>query len=90
MEEGGLWVRGPGLKAMSELCVVQSSHLVSPHLSNGLTPLKLNRGLQRLAEMIPVTKTLYKCGIRDFPGDPVAKTPRSQSREAGFDPWSGN
>ena len=86
MEESALWVRGPGLKAMSELCVVQSSHLISPHLSKGLTPPKLNGGLRRLAEMIPVTKTLHKCEIRDFPGDPVAKTPRFQSRGPGLDP----
>ena len=26
----------------------------------------------------------------DFPGRPVAKTPNSQCREPGFDPWSGN
>ena len=26
----------------------------------------------------------------DFPGGPVAKTPLSQCRESGFDPWSGN
>ena len=27
---------------------------------------------------------------RDFPGDPVVKTPLSQCREPEFDPWSGN
>ena len=27
---------------------------------------------------------------RDFPGGPVAKTPHSQCREPGFDPWLGN
>ena len=26
----------------------------------------------------------------DFPGGPVAKTPRSQCRGPGFDAWSGN
>ena len=26
----------------------------------------------------------------DFPGGPVAKTPCSQCRGPGFDPWSGN
>ena len=26
----------------------------------------------------------------DFLGGPVAKTPRSQCRGSGFDPWSGN
>ena len=28
--------------------------------------------------------------IRDFPGGPVGKTPRSQCRGPRFDPWSGN
>ena len=28
--------------------------------------------------------------LQDFPGCPVAKTPRSQCRGPGFDPWSGN
>ena len=28
--------------------------------------------------------------IWDFPGGPVAKTPRSQFRRPGFSPWSGN
>ena len=27
---------------------------------------------------------------RDFPGGPVGKTPCSQCRGPGFDPWSGN
>ena len=27
---------------------------------------------------------------RDFPGGPVAKTPRSQCRGPRFNPWSGN
>ena len=27
---------------------------------------------------------------RDFPGDAVDTTPRSQCRGPGFDPWSGN
>ena len=35
-----------------------------------------------------------ECGIWDFPGGPVGKTPVSQSRGPGlgpgFDPWSGN
>ena len=26
----------------------------------------------------------------DFPGGPVVKTPHSQCRGLGFDPWSGN
>ena len=31
-----------------------------------------------------------KIKTRDFPSDPVAKTPNSQYREPGFDPWSEN
>ena len=31
-----------------------------------------------------------KYSIWDFPGDPVAKTPCSQYRRPGLDPWSGN
>ena len=33
-------------------------------------------------------RVTYK--VRDFPGDPVAKTPQSQSRVPGFNLWSGN
>ena len=28
--------------------------------------------------------------LEDLPGGPVAKTPRSQCRRPGFNPWSGN
>ena len=28
--------------------------------------------------------------IRDLPGGPVVKTPYSQCKSSGFDPWSGN
>ena len=31
-----------------------------------------------------------KSSSRDFPGGPVAKSPCSQNRDPGFDPWSGN
>ena len=31
-----------------------------------------------------------KGNSKDIPGDPVAKTPSSQCRRAGFDPWSEN
>ena len=33
---------------------------------------------------------LIKVPSWDFPGGPVVKTPRSQCRGPGFDPWSGN
>ena len=28
--------------------------------------------------------------LSDFPSDSVAKTPHSQSRRPGFDPWPGS
>ena len=31
-----------------------------------------------------------KTGFRDFSGGPVAKTPRSQCRGPGYNPWLGN
>ena len=31
-----------------------------------------------------------KMGVGDFPGGPVAKTPRSQCRGPRYNPWSGN
>ena len=34
--------------------------------------------------------TSRESGEGDFPGGPVAKTPCSQCRGPGFDPWSGN
>ena len=37
-----------------------------------------------------ISNGLTKMYWRDFPGGPVAKTPHSQCRAAGFDPWSGN
>ena len=35
-------------------------------------------------------KKKKKMKMRDFAGGPVAKTPSSQCRGPGFDPWSGN
>ena len=32
----------------------------------------------------------FKTLVRDFPGGPVVKTPYSQCKGSGFDPWSGN
>ena len=34
-------------------------------------------------------KRVEKNGTEDFPCGPVVKTPRSQCRGHGFDPWSG-
>jgi len=35
-------------------------------------------------------QTSKKQTTRDFPGGPVARTPRSQCRGPRLDPWSGN
>ena len=35
-------------------------------------------------------RTLEIIHSGDFPGGPVGKTPCSQCRGPGFDPWSGN
>ena len=37
-----------------------------------------------------LVNVMWKKQIRDIPGGPVVKTPRSQCRGPGFDPWSGN
>ena len=37
-----------------------------------------------------ICKLQVKLEIRDFPGGAVVRTPCSQCREPGFDPWSGN
>ena len=36
------------------------------------------------------TLAFQKLNFRDFPGSQVVKTPRSQCRGLGLDPWSGN
>ena len=35
-------------------------------------------------------KIEIKEDLSDFPGGPVVKTPHSQCKGPGFDPWSGN
>ena len=35
-------------------------------------------------------RVLFKTHIREFPGSPAAKTPHSECRRLGLDPWSGN
>ena len=44
--------------------------------------------LCKVLTMMPGTEQrLKKKSLRDFPGDPVAKTPCSQCRGPKFDPW---
>ena len=40
--------------------------------------------------MITISVITKENASRDFPGGPVAKTPCSQCRGSGFNPWSGN
>ena len=53
----------------------------------------LNRYLLRI-DLVPKTRgkntDIKKAGFGDFPGGAVVKTPCSQYRGPGFDPWSGN
>ena len=35
-------------------------------------------------------QSVKNCSLGNFPGGPMAKTPHSQCRGPGFDPWSGN
>ena len=44
------------------------------------------RGMRSVMILINV---IFKILNRDFPGGPVAKTPCSQCRGPGLDPWSG-
>ena len=47
----------------------------------------LRRTSPRLGLATCATK---KASTQGFPGGPVPKAPRSQSRGLGFNPWSGN
>ena len=51
-----------------------------------------NHGLSKRHEALFLSTGLkFKKKLRgDFPGGPVAKTPCSQCRGHGFDPWAGN
>ena len=49
--------------------------------------------LKYLGEVYKYTQLIFKHiknKMGDFPGGPVAKTPRSQCRGPGFAAWSGN
>ena len=46
--------------------------------------------LPKFLKLLNKMLRLKKKKPRDYPDGPVAKTPCSQSREPGFDPWSGN
>ena len=49
----------------------------------------LNRGMGHAVQMCNMWAAERR-QVWDFPGDAVAKTPRSQHRGPRFDPWSGN
>lgn len=51
----------------------------------------LGKGLfSDLRESLNILKCFKSSRVRDFPDDPVAKTPGSQRRGPGFYPWAGN
>ena len=59
--------------------------------------LKVGVGAERRVSglKLVVSGTVYRSNDRywapwDFPGGPVVRTPCSQCRGPGFDPWSGN
>ena len=54
------------------------------------TLLKSYLGILSEAEMVYTQDPVINSPLGDFPGGPVAKTPRSQCRGPGFDPWLGN
>ena len=69
------------------------------YLVKSLTCMEMHRsrnqkgGRRGFRQEIQVITELHKCTSelsRDFPGGPVVKTPHSQCRGPGFDPWSGN
>ena len=48
----------------------------------------LNPDMNCVAKVLLNSISRYR--RRDFPGGPVARTPYSQCRGSGFNPWSGN
>ena len=55
------------------------------HIHNGATVTHFSRTSERITRL-----NSSKSQQRDFPGGPVAKTPHSQYRDPGFNPWPGN
>ena len=44
----------------------------------------------KINQNVVVAILLLKISLRGFLGGPLAKTPCSQCKGLGFDPWSGN
>ena len=57
--------------------------------TNRIKGIKLHSPFQINSEGAP-TGIIEYVKRRDFPGGPVVKTPGSQCRRPGFNPWSGN
>ena len=76
-----------------------ASHGLVSHSGNGpgttpgsLAELESHQANLAWASRPPATADhlSLKIILRDFPGGPVGKTPHSQCRGSGFNPWSGN
>ena len=65
------------------------SHLPSPPVSEAFPFSTLGAHTIRRHLSLPVCLSLNREG-RDFPGGPLVKSPRSQCRGSGFNPWSGD
>ena len=75
---------------------VKPESLVSPELAGRFFTAPLGKPATYLMWGIlgsllpPSVSSSAKHGLQDFPGGPVAKTPSSECRGPGLDPWSGN
>ena len=73
MDRGAWWARVPGIANMTEWMSMYTRMQVWGQWFQGFR----------------TSKVLRTWEDRDFPGGLVAKTPRSQCRGPGFDPWYG-
>ena len=65
---------------------------ISPNVSSAIIASRILRCTAGKGDEMTIVDSLKsrREWARDFPGGRVAKTPCSQCRGPGFDPWSGN